>query len=246
MMNRFINIDSLALFLILGFLCIHFQGLHGFVLPAPSPHITQHDPTRQRYHHHHHNARTHPTITYPSSSSSSTTSSSASSSSALHMDGKGMAGSTFNKHLLGDVLRALQPRYLSQLSQSISGNVKGPMTNIQLSPLLEYDNHNDESTTNKNEYKHHVPTWTQLQHEWTQQSKSQTSAASFRDKLNNGLVHSALANRRVFDTTNNANYQITFYKDAASWCPYCQKVWIALEELELNYDIVPVDMNWYV
>jgi len=154
------------------------------------------------------------------------------------MDGKGMAGSTFNKHLLGDVLRALQPRYLSQLSQSISGNVKGPMTNIQLSPLLEYDN--------KKESINKVSTWTELQQQWTQQSSGSSSQTrSFRDELNNGLVHSALANKRVFTTTNEANYHITFYKDSASWCPYCQKVWIALEELELNYDIVPVDMNCY-
>jgi glutathione S-transferase len=38
---------------------------------------------------------------------------------------------------------------------------------------------------------------------------------------------------------------VTFYRDAAGWCPYCQKVWIALEEKRIPYQVKTVPLNAY-
>lgn len=48
------------------------------------------------------------------------------SSTCLNLDGKGMAGGT--QHIVGDVLRALQPSYLKQVSEAIEGRKKGAAT----------------------------------------------------------------------------------------------------------------------
>lgn len=149
----------------------------------------------------------------------------------VYLDGEGMAGATFNKHILGDVLRALQPRYLSQVKESISGNLKGPMT-LDVEPLLGYIENSNGNTP---------LSWEDLE----QLLNSQQSSAekSFRDRLGQGLEHSSLATHRKFGPSDNIS--VTFYKDAASWCPYCQKVWIALEEKKIPYKVVKVDMNCY-
>ena len=51
-----------------------------------------------------------------SSSYSSTTS-------RLYVDGQGMAGGT--RHLLGDIIRSLQPEYLKQVADAVQSNVQG-------------------------------------------------------------------------------------------------------------------------
>ena len=39
--------------------------------------------------------------------------------------------------------------------------------------------------------------------------------------------------------------RVTFYRDTHSWCPYCQKVWIFLEENEIPYRVEKVHMNFF-
>ena len=34
-------------------------------------------------------------------------------------------------------------------------------------------------------------------------------------------------------------------RDSAAWCPYCQKVWVQLEEKEIPYEIEKVNMRCY-
>ena len=156
------------------------------------------------------------------------------SNSRLYLDGEGMAGKTFNKHILGDILRSLQPRYLTQVKQSIEKNIKGARVLNLESFCATYNN---TSTSSKAV----PPTWDELS---TLLYKSQTKPErSFREKLENGGVHSPLATHRRFANTNDV--KVTFYKDSASWCPYCQKVWIALEEKQIPYEVVRIDMNCY-
>jgi len=38
---------------------------------------------------------------------------------------------------------------------------------------------------------------------------------------------------------------VTLYRDSASWCPYCQKVWTMLEEKRIPYRIEKVNMRCY-
>eukprot|EP01041_Mallomonas_annulata_P008588 gene8588-17717_t len=39
--------------------------------------------------------------------------------------------------------------------------------------------------------------------------------------------------------------RLTFYRDTAGWCPYCQKVWIFLEEKRIPYKIEKINMRSY-
>jgi glutathione S-transferase len=38
---------------------------------------------------------------------------------------------------------------------------------------------------------------------------------------------------------------VTFYRDSASWCPYCQKVWMFLEEKQIPYRVEKINMRCY-
>ena len=39
--------------------------------------------------------------------------------------------------------------------------------------------------------------------------------------------------------------RVVFYRDTAAWCPYCQKVWLLLEEKEIPYRVEKINMRSY-
>ena len=43
------------------------------------------------------------------------------------------------------------------------------------------------------------------------------------------------ASLRLFDAESEADVCVTLYRDDAGWCPYCQKVWLLLEEKRVPY-----------
>jgi len=49
---------------------------------------------------------------------------------------------------------------------------------------------------------------------------------------------------RLFDS-NVENVRVTLFRDKHAWCPYCQKVWIWLEEKKVPYRIEKVTMFCY-
>jgi len=49
--------------------------------------------------------------------------------------------------------------------------------------------------------------------------------------------------KRVFDDEKAT--RVTFYRDSAAWCPYCQKLWMLLEEKQINYDVQLINMRSY-
>jgi len=53
------------------------------------------------------------------------------------------------------------------------------------------------------------------------------------------------ANVRLFDAPEGYTPQVTLYRDTAGWCPYCQKVWLQLEEKRIPYRIEKVPMSCY-
>jgi glutathione S-transferase len=48
---------------------------------------------------------------------------------------------------------------------------------------------------------------------------------------------------RLFGTTDEP--RVVYYRDKAAWCPYCQKVWILLEEKKIPYKVEKINMRSY-
>jgi Glutathione S-transferase len=49
---------------------------------------------------------------------------------------------------------------------------------------------------------------------------------------------------RLFDKTES-DVRVTLYRDNHAWCPYCQKIWLWLEEKQIPYRIDKVTMFCY-
>ena len=54
----------------------------------------------------------------------------------------------------------------------------------------------------------------------------------------------AQARLRLFGK-NESDVRVTLYRDNHAWCPYCQKVWLWLEEKQIPYRIKKVTMFCY-
>lgn len=67
--------------------------------------------------------------------------------------------------------------------------------------------------------------------------------SSFQMDRVNGPTN-AQARLRLFDHAE-AEVQVTLYRDHHAWCPYCQKVWLWLEEKRIPYRIEKVTMFCY-
>lgn len=59
----------------------------------------------------------------------------------------------------------------------------------------------------------------------------------------NGLTN-AQARLRLFGQTES-DVRVTLYRDNHAWCPYCQKIWLWLEEKQIPYRIEKVTMFCY-
>ena len=58
-----------------------------------------------------------------------------------------------------------------------------------------------------------------------------------------GAPHVA-ARARLFDA-DDEQIRVIFYRDDAAWCPYCQKVWLLLEEKKIPHRVCTVPLNAY-
>jgi glutathione S-transferase len=79
------------------------------------------------------------------------------------------------------------------------------------------------------------------------ESKQTAEERKFRSNLQKGYgAASPLHKLRLFDESNNEDdVRVTLFRDAASWCPYCQKVWMTLEEKRIPYRIEKINMRCY-
>ncbi|CAL8471991.1 g11533 [Coccomyxa elongata] len=60
--------------------------------------------------------------------------------------------------------------------------------------------------------------------------------------LENGPTN-PLALRRTFGQSGTP--RVKLYRDHAAWCPYCQKVWLQLEEKQIPYTLEKINMRCY-
>mmetsp|Transcript_9491 Transcript_9491/g.10668 ORF Transcript_9491/g.10668 Transcript_9491/m.10668 type:complete len:273 (+) Transcript_9491:105-923(+) len=89
-----------------------------------------------------------------------------------------------------------------------------------------------------------APAWDDLRAKL--ESMQTPDEKAFRKNLEEGRgPPNAMANLRVFDKDESAAKEVILYRDSASWCPYCQKVWMTLEEKQIPYTVKRVNMNCY-
>ncbi|MEK0196114.1 glutathione S-transferase N-terminal domain-containing protein, partial [Microcoleus anatoxicus] len=75
-------------------------------------------------------------------------------------------------------------------------------------------------------------TWTQLE-----------ALTDFQVDRTNGPTN-AQSRLRLFGKTES-DVRVTLYRDNHAWCPYCQKIWLWLEEKQIPYRIEKVTMFCY-
>eukprot|EP00638_Chattonella_subsalsa_P003529 CAMPEP_0117752790 /NCGR_PEP_ID=MMETSP0947-20121206/11834_1 /TAXON_ID=44440 /ORGANISM="Chattonella subsalsa, Strain CCMP2191" /LENGTH=457 /DNA_ID=CAMNT_0005571537 /DNA_START=149 /DNA_END=1522 /DNA_ORIENTATION=+ len=88
-----------------------------------------------------------------------------------------------------------------------------------------------------------APSWNDLQ-----RIVEETSAgADLKEQIALRETGSGLPNTdckvRLFGT--NSEPRVVLFRDTAAWCPYCQKVWIQLEEKQIPYRIEKINMRSY-
>jgi glutathione S-transferase len=74
---------------------------------------------------------------------------------------------------------------------------------------------------------------------WEELASSATWNPDFANGPNNSF-----SRLRLFGETA-ADVRVTLYRDTHAWCPYCQKVWIFLEENKIPYRVQKVNMNFF-
>lgn len=74
---------------------------------------------------------------------------------------------------------------------------------------------------------------------WTELEK----IANFQVDTINGLTN-AQARLRLFGRSES-EVRVTLYRDNHAWCPYCQKIWLWLEEKQIPYRVEKVTMFCY-
>ncbi|MEW5302529.1 MAG: hypothetical protein WDW36_005306 [Sanguina aurantia] len=85
-----------------------------------------------------------------------------------------------------------------------------------------------------------APTWEQLA-EMVKAQQSQLGVNFSADPEQADTNPTAL--KRTFGQTGPI--RVKFYRDHAAWCPYCQKVWLQLEEKRIPYIMEKVNMRCY-
>ncbi len=89
-------------------------------------------------------------------------------------------------------------------------------------------------------------TWAEIKDQLAGQQTTDEER-NFRANLEKGYgIGSPMHKIRLFEESNKEeDVAVTFYRDSASWCPYCQKVWLALEAKEIPYKVEKINMRCY-
>ena len=90
-------------------------------------------------------------------------------------------------------------------------------------------------------------TWSEIKDQLVSQQTTDEER-NFRQNLGKGygVQGSPMHKIRLFDESNKEeDISVTFYRDSASWCPYCQKIWMALEAKQIPYKVEKINMRCY-
>ena len=90
-----------------------------------------------------------------------------------------------------------------------------------------------------------VPSWESLLStaQSTEVGKKLTAEKEIREK---GLGPTHTDNKvRLFGAKDESEIRVVLYRDTAAWCPYCQKVWLLLEEKQIPFRIEKINMRSY-
>lgn len=88
-----------------------------------------------------------------------------------------------------------------------------------------------------------APDWDELRS--MHDAQATPAQLAFRETLATSPNAASLATERRFDLPEGQSPRVVLYRDQAAWCPYCEKVWLALEEKRVPYSIFKVNMNCY-
>lgn len=132
--------------------------------------------------------------------------------------------------------------------QSIFGNVASSISNIQQKGLttMSSDTISEmQALTAGTLASHNIGSWDDIRSTLT--SKQTPEEQNFRSILGKGYGKpSPLHKLRLFDESNKEeDVRVTLYRDSASWCPYCQKVWMTLEQKRIPYRVEKINMRCY-
>ncbi len=127
--------------------------------------------------------------------------------------------------------------------KSLFGNVASSISNIKKIGMTQQPSyrHADLLTAPA----HNIASWEEIR--TALRAKQTPEERKFRENLTKGYGKaSPLHKLRLFDESNDENdVRVIFYRDSASWCPYCQKVWMALEEKRIPYRVEKINMRCY-
>ncbi|CAK9067722.1 unnamed protein product [Durusdinium trenchii] len=88
-----------------------------------------------------------------------------------------------------------------------------------------------------------APSWEGLATEARGTDAGQEVLQHWADRAE-GIVPHTDAKVRYFGTERQKP-RVKIFRDQAAWCPYCQKVWLLLEEKKVDYEIEKVPMRSY-
>jgi hypothetical protein len=90
-----------------------------------------------------------------------------------------------------------------------------------------------------------APTWDVLKESASNTATGQRMADALELRRNGvGPAHTD-ATLRLFDAESEKDVRVTLYRDDAAWCPYCQKVWLLLEEKRIPFKVSKINMRSY-
>jgi len=90
-----------------------------------------------------------------------------------------------------------------------------------------------------------VPSWSDLATKSASMATAEELEMEDATKRGRGPLRVHSSQTRLFDAESPSEIRVEFYRDSAAWCPYCEKVQLALEEKQVPYKITKVPMNCY-